>query len=84
MALTDHGGSDFLRLVRLEPESRAPEEMYRAAGGDVEAWAISPDQTRLATIENDRGWSVVREGALEGERVVVGGLPEGVAADLAF
>jgi dipeptidyl aminopeptidase/acylaminoacyl peptidase len=84
MALTDHGGSDFLRLVQLEPESGALEEMYRAAGRDVEAWAISPDQARLATIENDRGWSVVREGSLEGERRVVGGLPEGVAADLAY
>jgi dipeptidyl aminopeptidase/acylaminoacyl peptidase len=84
MALTDHGGSEFLRVVRVEPESGALEEIYGTAGGDVEAWAISRDQTRLATIENDRGWSVVREGSLEGERVVIGGLPESVAADLAF
>ena len=84
MGLTDHGGSNFLRLCRIDPQSGTVTEVCRAAGRDVEAWVVSPDQTRLATIENDRGWAVVRLGPTGGERGVVAGLPAGVAADLAF
>ncbi len=82
--LTDHGGSDVLRLCRLDPETGALTEVYSAPGRDIEAWALSSDLRFLATIENDRGWSVVRLGPLDGDRPVVGGLPHGVAADLAF
>lgn len=84
LALTDHGGSDFLRLCRLEPETGSVTDIYSAPGRDVEAWALSSDQRLLATIENDRGFAVVRLGALNGDRPMVTGLPSGVAADLAF
>ena len=84
LALTDHGGSDFLRLCRLEPETGSVTDIYSAPGRDVEAWALSSDQRLLATIENDRGFAVVRLGPLNGDRPMVTGLPSGVAADLAF
>ena len=84
MALTDLGGSNFLRLCRLEPETGEVSVVYEAAGRDVDAWAIAPDARLLATVENDRGYAVLRVGAIDGERPVVTGLPRGVISDLAW
>ena len=84
LVLTDHGGSDFLRLCRLDPETGGATEIYAAPGRDVEAWALSSDLRFLATLENDRGWSVLRLGPMNGDRPVITGLPQCVAADLAF
>ncbi len=58
--------------------------VYEADGRDVEAWAISSDGALLATVENDRGYAVLRVGPLDGERPVVTGLPRGVVTDLAW
>jgi dipeptidyl aminopeptidase/acylaminoacyl peptidase len=84
LALTDHGGSNFLRLCRLDPESGAVDTVYAADGRDVEAWAISSDATTLATVENDRGYAILRVGPIEGRRPVVEGLPRGVVSEPAF
>jgi len=84
LALTDHGGSDHMRLCRLDPDSGAVTVVYAAPGRDVEAWAISSDTTRLATIENDRGWSMLRLGAIDGERPQMTGPPHGIVADPTF
>jgi dienelactone hydrolase len=64
LALTDYGDSDFLRLCRLDPDSGAVTVMYEASGRDVDAWAISPDGGTLATVENDRGYAILRIGEL--------------------
>ena len=37
--------------------------VYAADGRDVEAWAMSSDGAMLATVENDRGYAVLRVGA---------------------
>jgi dipeptidyl aminopeptidase/acylaminoacyl peptidase len=84
LGLTDHGGADFLRLCQLDPDSGAVEVVYGATDRDVEAWALSPAAAQLATIENDRGYSILRIGAPDGERTVVAGLPCGTSSDLAF
>jgi dipeptidyl aminopeptidase/acylaminoacyl peptidase len=84
VALTDHGGGDHTRLCRLDPETGAVSVIYAAPGRDVEAWAISPDASRLATVENDRGWARLRVGPVEGERPEIAGLPRGIVADPAF
>ena len=39
LALTDLGGSNFLRLCRLDPDTGEVSVVYEAAGRDVEAWA---------------------------------------------
>jgi dipeptidyl aminopeptidase/acylaminoacyl peptidase len=46
-------------------------------------WSLSPDGALLATVENDRGWAVLRIGPLEGERPAVAGLPA-LVSDLAW
>ncbi len=84
LALTDHGGADHLRLCRIDPETGSVSVVHAAAGRDVEGWAISPDTTQLATIENDRGWATLRVGAMSGERSEVIGLPRGMIAEPAF
>lgn len=84
LALTDHGGSNFLRLCRLFPETGEVTTIYAASDRDVDAWAISPDQETLATIENDRGWSVLRLGPIDGERPEITDLPPGVFSDPSF
>ena len=84
LALTDHGGSNFLRLCRLEPDTGAVDVVYAAPDRDVEAWAISSDGAALATIENDRGYAVLRLGPVAGERPVVDGLPRGVISEPTF
>ncbi|MBV9250697.1 MAG: S9 family peptidase [Acetobacteraceae bacterium] len=84
LGVTDHGGSNHMRLCRLDPDSGSAAVIYEAPGRDVEGWAISSDGTRLATIENDRGYSVLRVGPIEGNRPVVEGVPLGVISDPAF
>jgi len=84
LALTDGGGSEFLRLCRLDPDSGAVSVVYAAAGRDVEGYAISPDASLLATVENDRGWSVLRVGRLDGTRAEIAGLPRGVISEPTF
>jgi dipeptidyl aminopeptidase/acylaminoacyl peptidase len=84
LALTDHGGSNHMRLCRLDPDSGEVAVVCEAEGRDVEGWAISPDTETLATIENDRGWSVLRIGPAAGERPVVEGPPAGVISDPGF
>jgi dipeptidyl aminopeptidase/acylaminoacyl peptidase len=84
LALTDLGGSEFLRLCRLDPETGAVSVVYQAATRDVEAWALAPDARLLATIENDRGYAVLRVGPIDGERAVVTGLPRGVFTEPTF
>ena len=84
LALTDHGGNNFMRLCRLDPDSGAVEVVYAPNGRDVEAWAISTDGAMLATIENDRGYSVLRVGPVDNERPIVAGLPRGVISEPAF
>jgi dipeptidyl aminopeptidase/acylaminoacyl peptidase len=90
LALTDHGDSDFLRLCRLDPDSGAVTVMYEAPGRDVDAWALSLDGGLLATVENDRGYAIVRVGPI-GEtgtagatRIPVAGLPRGVVTEPTF
>jgi len=84
MALTDHGGGNFLRLCRLEPDSGTVIVVYAAPNRDVEAWALSPDGTLLATVENDHGFGLLRVGPTNGDRPPVEGMPCGIAGDLAF
>jgi dipeptidyl aminopeptidase/acylaminoacyl peptidase len=83
MALSD-AGADMMRLIRIDPETGTSTVVFEAHGRDVEAWSLSPDETMLATIENDRGYAVLRAGRADGERPVVAGLPSGIAADLAW
>jgi dipeptidyl aminopeptidase/acylaminoacyl peptidase len=80
LALTDLG-SNFLRLCRLYPDTGEVSVVYRADGRDVEGWAIASDARQLATIENDRGYSVLRIGPIDGERPTVTGLPRGTVTD---
>ncbi len=82
MGLTDHGGSDFMRLCRIDPASGETSAVYDAPARDVEAWALTPDGATLATVENDRGYGMLRVGAFGTERPVVTGLPEGIVGDL--
>ncbi len=84
LALTDHGGSEFMRLCRLDPETGAVMVVYEARGRDVDAYATSSNARTLATIENDRGYSVLRVGPIDGERAVVSGLPRGVVTEPTF
>jgi dipeptidyl aminopeptidase/acylaminoacyl peptidase len=84
LALTDLGGSNFLRLCRIDPETGAYIVVYAADDRDVEAWSLSSDGSTLATVENDRGYAVLRVGPLDSERPIVTGLPHGVVTDLAW
>jgi dipeptidyl aminopeptidase/acylaminoacyl peptidase len=84
LALTDLDGSNFLRLCRIDPATGAYIVVYAADDRDVEAWSLSSDGSTLATVENDRGYAVLRVGPLDGERPIVTGLPRGVVTDLAW
>ncbi len=84
LAITDQGGNDFLRLCRIDPETGAAEPVFAPQNRDVEAWALSPDEKLLATIENDRGYAVLRVGGPGEDRLPVEGLPRGVVNDLAW
>ena len=84
LALTDAGGSDFMRLCRIDPASGAVTVLHAADCSDVEAWSLSPDGSLLAVVENHGGTSRLRLGSPAGARPEVGGLPDGVIADLAW
>jgi dipeptidyl aminopeptidase/acylaminoacyl peptidase len=84
MALSDHGGAEFMRLVRIDPATGAAMVVHDAPGRDVDAYSLALNRTTLATIENDRGYAVLRVGPLDGERPEVKGLAPGVLADLTF
>jgi dipeptidyl aminopeptidase/acylaminoacyl peptidase len=58
--------------------------VFAAEARDVEGWVMSSDGAMLATIENDRGYAVLRVGKLDGARSIVAGLPRGVVSELAF
>jgi len=81
MGLSD-AGADMMRLCRIDPDTGASTVVFEPEGRDVDAWALSPDETMLATIENDRGYAVLRIGRAGSERPVVTGLPAGIVADL--
>ena len=83
MALSD-SGADMMRLVRIDPDTGAVTPVFEAPGRDIEAWSLSRDETMLATIENDRGYAVLRAGSAASERPIVAGLPSGIVADLAW
>ena len=83
LALSD-GGGEFLALCRIDAETGAVTPIAAAPGRDVEAWSLSPGDALLATVENDRGYAIVRLGPPDGGRSVVSGLPQGVAGDLAW
>ncbi len=82
--LTDAGGREFLALCRIDPASGAVTLWAEAPGRDVEAWALSPDGSTLATIENDRGYAVLRVGAADAAERPVVDLPPGMVTDLAW
>jgi dipeptidyl aminopeptidase/acylaminoacyl peptidase len=84
LGLTDQGGAEFMRLCRIDPRDGSATVVYEAVGRDVDAWSLASDGATLATVENDRGYGVLRVGAPGGERPVVSGLPTGVVADLAW
>lgn len=83
LALTDLH-DDCLRLCRVDPDTGDVGIVYPAPHRDVEAWAISSDARMLATVENDRGYAVLRTGPIDGKRPVVTGVPAGVISDLAW
>jgi len=84
IGLTDAHGSDFIALCRIDPATGAATPVYASHERDVEAWSLAPTGGLLATIENDRGYGVLRVGPMEGERPVVAGFEQGVAADLSW
>ncbi len=83
MALSDTA-SDMMRLVRIDPDSGIATVVFAVEGRDIEAWSLSRDETLLATVENDRGYAVLRVGPAGGERGIVAGLPSGIVTDLAW
>ncbi len=83
MGLTD-AGRDDMALCRIDPDSGEVTAVFAPSGRDVEAWALAPGGGLLATIENDRGYAVLRVGPTDGERPVVAGLPQGVVSDPAW
>jgi dipeptidyl aminopeptidase/acylaminoacyl peptidase len=84
LALTDHGNSEFMRLCRLDPETGDVTTIYQAPGRDVDAYAISSDAMQLATVENDRGYAVLRVGPIGDDRPAVANLPRGIVTEPTF
>ena len=74
-------GREFVALCRVGLDGGITVE-YAPEARDVEAWTLSGGGV-LATVENDRGYSVLRVGPRFAEREVVA-LPPGVVADLAW
>ncbi len=81
LGLTD-AGRDNMALCRIDPASGEAVPVF-APPGDVEAWALSSGGL-LATVENDRGYALLRVGPMDGERPVAAGLPQGVVSDPAW
>ncbi|MEJ1979385.1 MAG: S9 family peptidase [Acetobacteraceae bacterium] len=85
LGLTDADGRAFLALCRIDPASGDVTPWVEAPGCDVEAWALSPDGSMLATVENERGYALLRVAAEDAAlRPTVEGLPPGIVADLAW
>ena len=84
LGLTDAHGGDLTWLCRIDPATGAAEIEFGPAGREVEAWALAATGGLLATIENDRGYGVLRLGPRGGERPEVAGFETGVASDLAW
>ena len=84
LGLTDAHGGDLAWLCRIEPASGAVTVEFGPAGREVEAWSLAAESGLLATVENDRGYGVLRVGARGSERAVVAGFEAGVATDLAW
>ena len=81
MGLTDAHGGDFMALCRIDPATGAATPVFAPEARDVEAWTLAASGNLLATVENDRGYGVLRVGPMDGERLVVPGLERGVATD---
>ena len=81
--LSDSGG-EFLALACIDPGTGAITPWLATPGRDIEAWALSPDGTALATLENDRGTVRLRLSPGAGAPGPLVPLADGVAADLAW
>lgn len=77
MALTDHGGSDMMQLCRIDPDNGGAAVVHAAPGREIDAWAQAPNRGKLAVVENDRGYSVLK---IDG--TIVEDLPNGTVSDL--
>lgn len=83
LGLSDAGGRDFMALMRIDPASGEAVAEHAPEGRDVEAWSLS-SAGLLATVENDRGYGLLRVGPRGGDRPVVKAVPKGVVSDLAW
>ncbi len=81
IGLTDAGG-EFVQLCRIDPFQHTITPVF-APESDVEAWAMSPDGALLATVENDRGYALLRVGSMVGDRPAVK-MPPGMITDLSW
>lgn len=84
LGLTDAHGGDLVWLCRIDAASGAVGVEFAPDGLEVEAWALAAEGGLLATVENDRGFGVLRVGPRGGERAVVAGFEAGIATDLAW
>lgn len=84
LGLTDAHGGNLAWLCRIDPATGDVAVEFRPAGREVEAWALAAEGGLLATVENDRGYGVLRVGPRGSERAVVAGFEAGVATDLAW
>ena len=82
LGLVEVGG--FMALCRVSLAGGVEVEFAGGGGGsDVEAWSFWAAGGLLATVENDRGYSVLRVGPRGAAREAVA-LPKGVVSDLAW
>ena len=65
MGLTD-AGRDDMALCCIDPASGEATPVFAPPGRDVEAWALAPGGGLLATVENDRGYALLRVGPVDG------------------
>ena len=84
MGLTDAHGGDFMALCRIDPATGAATPVFAPENRDVDAWSLGSTGNLLATVENDRGYGVLRVGPIGGERPVIAGFEGGVATDPAW
>ena len=84
LAITDAPDSDMMRLCRLDPETGTATPLFAPLFRDVDAYALSPDGQRLATLENDGGTSTLRLGPPGTPRPAIDVLPGGVLSDLVW
>ena len=84
-------GADRSRRQRLPAtvpagsgDRRGHRSSMKLAGATWRPGRSRPMRALLATVENDRGYAVLRVGPIDGERPVVTGLPRGVVTDLAW